>query len=132
MGQLVSLCFVWRNALASEICHNGLRFRRGKSGGTEGDKRMPYARISMMEFNSPEDMETAEEDYQRIREKTFPGIQMTINVRTGPQSLLSLGVYPDQETAQANLEGRKKAVEDPEWVKDTFYYEGEVSFWKID
>ena len=55
----------------------------------------------MMEFNSPEDMETAEEDYQRIREETFPGIQMTINVRTGPQSLLSLGVYPDQETAQA-------------------------------
>ena len=93
---------------------------------------MPYARISMMEFNSPEDMETAEEDYQRIREETFPGIQMTINVRTGPQSLLSLGVYPDQETAQANLEGRKKAVEDPEWVKDTFYYEGEVSFWEID
>ena len=57
---------------------------------------------------------------------------MTINVRTGPQSLLSLGVYPDQETAQANLEGRKKAVEDPEWVKDTFYYEGDVSYWKID
>ena len=124
--------FQWRNALASEICRNGLRFLGGKSGCTEGDKRMPYARISMMEFNSPGDMETAEEDYQRIREETFPGIQMTINVRTGPQSLLSLGVYPDQETAQANLEGRKKAVEDPEWVKDTFYYEGEVSFWKID
>ena len=124
--------FQWRNALASEICRNGLRFLGGKSGCKEGDKRMPYARISMMEFNSPGDMETAEEDYQRIREETFPGIQMTINVRTGPQSLLSLGVYPDQETAQANLEGRKKAVEDPEWVKDTFYYEGEVSFWKID
>ena len=83
---------------------------------------MPYARISMMEFNSAEDMEIAEEDYQRIREETFPGIQMTINVRTGPQSLLSLGVYPDQETAQANLEGSKKAVEDPEWVKDAFPY----------
>tara|TARA_B100000989_G_C19368538_1_gene396336 strand:- start:195 stop:578 length:384 start_codon:yes stop_codon:yes gene_type:complete len=99
---------------------------------TEGDESMAYARISMVEFNSPEEMETAEEDYQRIREETFPGIQMTINVRTGPQSLLSLGVYPDQETAQANLEGRKKAVEDPKWVKDTFYYEGDVSYWKID
>ena len=132
MEKLKSLYFVWRNALASEICRNGLRFLSRKSGCTKGDKRMPYARISMMEFNSPGDMETAEEDYQRIREETFPGIQMTINVRTGPQSLLSLGVYPDQETAQANLEGRKKAVEDPEWVKDTFYYEGEVSFWKID
>ena len=93
---------------------------------------MAYARISMVEFNSPEEMEIAEKDYQRIREETFPGIQMTINVRTGPQSLLSLGVYPDQETAQANLEGRKKAVEDPKWVKDTFYYEGDVSYWKID
>ena len=47
---------------------------------------MPYARISMMEFNSPLDMETAEEDYQRIREETFPGIQMTINVRTATVS----------------------------------------------
>ena len=93
---------------------------------------MAYGRISMVEFNSPEEMETAEEDYQRIREETLPGIQMTINVRTGPQSLLSLGVYPDQETAQASLEGRKKAVEDREWVKDTFYYEGDVSYWKID
>ena len=77
-------------------------------------------------------MGAAEEYHQRIREKAFPGILMTINVRTGPQSLLSLGVYPDQETAQANLEGRKKAVEDPKWVKDTFYYEGDVSYWKID
>ena len=93
---------------------------------------MPYARISMMEFNSPEDMETAEEDYQRIREETFPGIQMTINVRTGPKSLLSLSVYPDQETAEATLEGRKRHVEDNEYVKDSFYYEGAVSFWKID
>ncbi len=35
---------------------------------------MAYARISMVEFNSPEEMETAEEDYQRIREETLPGI----------------------------------------------------------
>ena len=93
---------------------------------------MAYARISMTEGNSAEELDEGEEAYKLIREEAFPGIQMTINVRTGPQSLLSLGVYPDQETAQANLEGRKKAVEDPEWVKDTFYYEGEVSFWKID
>ena len=93
---------------------------------------MAYARITMTEATSAEELNAGEEAYKIIREEVFPGIQMTINVRTGPQSLLSLGVYPDQETAQANLEGRKKAVEDPEWVKDTFYYEGEVSFWKID
>ena len=93
---------------------------------------MAYARITMTEATSAEELNAREEAYKLIREEVFPGIQMTINVRTGPQSLLSLGVYPDQETAQANLEGRKKAVEDPEWVKDTFYYEGEVSFWKID
>ena len=57
---------------------------------------------------------------------------MTINVRTGPKSLLSLSVYPDQETAEATLEGRKRHVEDNEYVKDSFYYEGAVSFWKID
>ena len=33
---------------------------------------------------------------------------------------------------EATLEGRKKHVEDNEYVKDSFYYEGAVSFWKID
>ena len=93
---------------------------------------MTYARVTMIKFNSPEELETAEEDYQRIREATFPGIQMTINIRTGPQSLLSVGVYPDQETAEATLEGRKKNIEDRDYVKESFFYEGDVSYWKID
>ena len=53
---------------------------------------------------------------------------MTIKVRTGPKSLLSLAVYPDKETAEATLEGRKKHVGDNDYVKDSFYYDGTVSF----
>jgi len=93
---------------------------------------MAYARITMTEATSAEELDAGEEAYKLIREEVFPGIQMTINVRTGPQSLLSLSVYPDQETAEATLEGRKKHVEDNDYVKDSFYYEGDVSFWKID
>jgi hypothetical protein len=93
---------------------------------------MAYARITMTEATSAEELGAGEEAYKLIREEVFPGIQMTINVRTGPKSLLSLSVYPDQETAEATLEGRKQHIEDRDYVKDTFYYEGEVSFWKID
>ena len=93
---------------------------------------MAYARITMTDATSAEEFTACEEVYKVIREEVFPGIQMTINVTTGPKSLLSLSVYPDQETAEATLEGRKRHVEDNEYVKDSFYYEGAVSFWKID
>ena len=69
---------------------------------------MAYARISMTESNSAEELDAGEEAYKLIREEAFPGIQMTVNVRTGPKSLLSLSIYPDQETCEATLAGRKK------------------------
>ena len=93
---------------------------------------MAYARISMTESNSAEELDAGEEAYKLIREEAFPGIQMTVNVRTGPKSLLSLSIYPDQETCEATLAGRKKHIDNRDHVKDSFYYEGEVSFWKID
>ena len=93
---------------------------------------MAYARISMTEGNSAEELDAGEEAYKLIREEAFPGIQMTVNVRTGPKSLLSLSIYPDQETCEATLAGRKKHIDNRDYVKDSFYYEGKVSFWKID
>ena len=89
---------------------------------------MAYARITITEATSAEELNSGEEARKIFREEVFPGIQMTINVRTGPKSLLSLSVYPDQETAEATLEGRKRQVEDNEYVKDSFYYEGAISF----
>ena len=64
---------------------------------------MAYARITMTEATSAEELNAGEEAYKIIREEVFPGIQMTINVRTGPKSLLSLSFYPDQETSEATL-----------------------------
>ena len=93
---------------------------------------MAYARISMTESNSAEELDAGEEAYKLIREEAFPGIQMTVNVRTGPKSLLSLSIYPDQETCEATLAGRKKHTYSRSHVIDSFYYEGEVFFWKID
>ena len=54
---------------------------------------MAYARISMTESNSAEELDAGEEAYKLIREEAFPGIQMTVNVRTGPKSLLSLSIF---------------------------------------
>ena len=93
---------------------------------------MAYARISMTESNSAAELDAGEEAYKLIREEAFPGIQMTVDVRTGPKSLLSLSIYPDQETCEATLAGRKKHIDNRDYFKDSFYYEGEVSFWKID
>ena len=64
---------------------------------------MAYARISMTESNSAEELDAGEEAYKLIREEAFPGIQMTVNVRTGPKSLLSLSIYPDQELSLIHI-----------------------------
>ena len=93
---------------------------------------MAYARISMTESNSAEELDAGEEAYKLIREEAFPGIQMTVNVRTGPKSLLSLSIYPDQETCEATLAGRKKHIDNRDNGKDSCDYDGDVSFWKID
>ena len=49
---------------------------------------MAYARITMTEATPAEELNAGEEAYKIIREGVFPGIQMTINARTGPKSLL--------------------------------------------
>jgi len=86
-------------------------------------------RVSMMEFLSKEEADHAEDLYVQIREEAFPTLELVVNIRTGPTSILSFSVYPSYESAAGNLEGREKFQKKiSESLKDSFFHEGEVSY----
>ena len=77
----------------------------------------------------PEDVDAAEAYYKAIREDFFPTLELVLNIRTGPTSLMSIAVYPSYEAAEANLPERQKMHDQVEaTLKDTFYYEGDISY----
>ena len=64
---------------------------------------MSIGRISMLEFMKLEDVDASEEYYKTIRADFFPTLELVLNIRTGPTSLMSIAVYPSYEAAEANL-----------------------------
>ena len=90
---------------------------------------MSIGRISMLEFMKPEDVDASEEYYKAIRADFFPTLELVLNIRTGPTSLMSIAVYPSYEAVQANLLERQKMHDHVHaTLKDTFYYEGDISY----
>jgi len=94
---------------------------------------MSIARITMMEYLSDKEMAASENFYQTIQKEWFGNAQIVINVRTGPTSLLSLAVYASYEDAETNLPKRKEfqdIVKDKFTVVDSFYYEGDITYFE--
>lgn len=90
---------------------------------------MSIGRVSMLEFVNTTDVDKAEEYYHEIREKAFPTAELVVNIRTGPASLMSIAIYPSYESAESNLAARNQYHEKIKAnLKDTFYYEGDVSY----
>ena len=94
---------------------------------------MSIARINMMEFLTEKDLESSENFYQTIQKEWFGNAQTVITVRTGPKSLLNLAVYSSYEDAETNLPKRKEfqdILKDKFTVVDSFYYEGDISYFE--
>ena len=94
---------------------------------------MSIARITMMEYLSEKEVVASESFYQKIQKDWFGNAQTVINVRTGPTSLLSLAVYSSYTDAEKNLPKRKefqKIVKDKFTVVDSFYYEGDITYFE--
>ena len=90
---------------------------------------MSIGRVTMMEFSSEEAIEEAEVEYKKIRAEAFPTLELVLNIRTGPKSVMSVAVYPSKESADSNLPARKVYQDRLSAnIKDSFYHEGEVSY----
>ena len=87
-----------------------------------------FARINMIDFLSEEALEEVQNRYAKIREKTYPGLEFTVWVRTGPQSMMTLSIYESEEALLATAENHQKLIaSNADFVKDIFFYEGGVS-----
>ena len=51
-----------------------------------------FARVNMIDFLSEEALAEVQNRYVNIREKTYPGLEFTVWVRTGLQSMMTLSI----------------------------------------
>ena len=84
--------------------------------------------VSMVDFESEEELEKFVVDYDKVRADAFPTMQLVATIRTSPKSLLSVALYPNYESAASNLAARDK-FQDQLPLKDTFFHEGELIYY---
>ena len=81
------------------------------------------------EYQNKKKFESAKILYEKIRAEAFPTLELVMNIRTGPTSLMSVAVYPSKESADSNLTARGKFQEKLDSsLKDSFFHEGEVTY----
>ena len=103
---------------------DGKRFDKYEKEGA-----VSIGRVSMMEFSSKEEADYSEKLYDKVRAEAFPTLELVVNIRTGPTSLMSVAIYPSYESAASNLGSREKFQEEIEAsLKDSFFHEGEVTY----
>ena len=89
---------------------------------------MSVARITMVDYLSEEVGDTFEVQAKKIFPKDMPQADSLILIRTGPLSGMSVAIYKDQETANNNLDVRKKMIAGfTNTFKDIWHMEGNVS-----
>ena len=94
---------------------------------------MSVGRITMIDWTSDEAMQDSFKLYLATQKEYFPNAQAVINVKTGPLSMMSLAIYESFEEAVKNLVGRQKFNDAVAiFVKDTFYYEGDLHYFFKD
>ena len=87
-----------------------------------------FARGNMIDFVFEEALEEVQDRYAKIREKTYSGLEFTVNVRTGPQSMMSLLIYGSEAALLATTDNHQQFITSTsDLVKDIFFYEGGVS-----
>ncbi len=89
---------------------------------------MSIARVRMVDFVSEESSMAFEKEYIKRARELVPKALNLIMTRTGPESLLHISVYQNQQDVDSSL----KAVEDfmanwKERIKDAIHLHGPVS-----
>ena len=90
---------------------------------------MSIGRISKLEFVSEEALKQAEITYDKIRDEAFPTLELVINIKTSPTSVVSIALYPNAKAAASNLPARESFQKRlGETLTDSSMQEGEVSY----
>jgi len=90
---------------------------------------MSIGRISTLEFDTKEAVDQYETAYKKVHKELFPSLELLVNIKTGPTSILSIALYPDYESAASNLPEREKfKVQLGAALKDSSFQEGDVTY----
>ena len=90
---------------------------------------MSVGRITKLEFKSEEALKQAEITYDKIRDETFPTLELVINIKTGTTSVFSIALYPNKKAATSNLPARESFQKTlGATLTDSSMQEGEVSY----
>ena len=68
---------------------------------------LSIGRIPKLGFELEEALKQAEITYNEIRDEAFPTLELAINLKTGPTSVVSIALYPDSRSAASKLPARK-------------------------
>ena len=95
---------------------------------------MSIGRITKLEFESEEALNQAEITYDQIRDEAFPTLELVVNIKTGPPSVVSIALYPDAKSAESNLPAREAFQKTlGKTLRDSSMQQGAVSyFYKVD
>ena len=62
------------------------------------------------------------------KRKAYPRLEFTVNVRTGPQSIMSLSIFGSEATLLATTDNHQQfTASTSDLFKEFFFYEGGVS-----
>tara|TARA_B100000886_G_scaffold10764_1_gene6974 strand:+ start:338 stop:604 length:267 start_codon:yes stop_codon:yes gene_type:complete len=68
---------------------------------------LSIGRTPKLGFESEEALKQAEITCNEIRDEAFPTLELEINVKTGPTSVVSIALYPDSRSAASKLPARE-------------------------
>lgn len=85
---------------------------------------MKIARINMIEFKSEEELLAQQDQWQKVVGDTFPEAILQMGVQVGPTSVMSISLYPDQNTADNALAKRDLVFTTKADVMDGWQMEG--------
>ena len=70
---------------------------------------LSIGRIPKLGFELEEALKQAEITYNEIRDEAFPTLELAINLKTGPTSVVSIALYPDPRSAASKLPARENS-----------------------
>ncbi len=88
-------------------------------------------RVNMIEFSSEAEMREQQSWFQANGPSLFPECILLTSVQTGPTSVMSISVYPDQETADQAMAARNKVFKDAGDAMSGWTLEGPVRHWSM-
>ena len=92
---------------------------------------MPYARINMAEFASPEEAERTISILRNDIKSVFPEIRAFACVETSDASALTISIYDDKEAADRAVSQRDKHHEDKN-LAGLFTHEGDLRCFYVE